>query len=184
VDLFGRWGRRRYSLLQRALALLVAGVLVAVAIPYLLIGAGLALDSRLGLGGLPLGLLGCIVGFLLIVLGLSIALWSIYVQFALAEGTPIPAMPTRKLVVVPPFAYCRNPMSLGTLAAYLGIALWVGSPSGVAFMLGFSALLLIYIKLIEERELEARFGVEYVDYKRHTPFLIPRLRPAKEDRER
>jgi len=36
--------------------------------------------------------------------------------------------------------------------------------------------ILIYIKLVEEKELEQRFGVEYLEYKRRTPFLIPRFR--------
>jgi protein-S-isoprenylcysteine O-methyltransferase Ste14 len=35
---------------------------------------------------------------------------------------------------------------------------------------------LIYIKLIEEKELEERFGSEYVEYKKRTPFLIPSFR--------
>ena len=95
--------------------------------------------------------------------GLALAAWSIYAQLTLAQGTPIPAMPTQKLMVVGPFAYCTNPRSLGTLACCLGLGLWVGSPSGVAMMMAVSALLLIHIKLIEERELEARFGPEYVE---------------------
>jgi len=32
-----------------------------------------------------------------------------------------------------------------------------------------------YIKLVEEKELEARFGEEYREYKRKTPFLIPKI---------
>jgi len=35
--------------------------------------------------------------------------------------------------------------------------------------------ILIYIKLIEEKELEERFGSEYLEYKKRTPFLIPFL---------
>jgi len=30
-------------------------------------------------------------------------------------------------------------------------------------------------KLIEERELEKRFGAEYLKYRRRTPFVIPRF---------
>ena len=36
--------------------------------------------------------------------------------------------------------------------------------------------LLIYIKLIEEKEMELRFGADYIEYRRQTPFLIPRFR--------
>jgi protein-S-isoprenylcysteine O-methyltransferase Ste14 len=28
---------------------------------------------------------------------------------------------------------------------------------------------------VEEKELEQRFGLEYLEYKRRTPFLIPRF---------
>jgi protein-S-isoprenylcysteine O-methyltransferase Ste14 len=35
---------------------------------------------------------------------------------------------------------------------------------------------LAYLKLVEERELEARFGEDYLAYKRSTPFIVPRLR--------
>ena len=34
---------------------------------------------------------------------------------------------------------------------------------------------LIYIKLVEERELEARFGEAYIAYKKSTPFIAPKL---------
>jgi protein-S-isoprenylcysteine O-methyltransferase Ste14 len=34
-------------------------------------------------------------------------------------------------------------------------------------------MLIAYIKLIEEKELELRFGKEYLDYKKDTPFIIP-----------
>jgi len=38
----------------------------------------------------------------------------------------------------------------------------------------FSAIILSYIKFIEEKELEQRYGDEYVEYKKRTPFIIPR----------
>jgi protein-S-isoprenylcysteine O-methyltransferase Ste14 len=33
----------------------------------------------------------------------------------------------------------------------------------------------IYIKLVEERELEARFGNAYLSYKKSTPFIVPTI---------
>jgi protein-S-isoprenylcysteine O-methyltransferase Ste14 len=67
-------------------------------------------------------------------------------------------------------------MTLGTTAFYLGIAIWTGSLSALILALIYPVAILIYIKLIEEKELEQRFGLEYLEYKRRTPFLIPRFR--------
>jgi len=78
-------------------------------------------------------------------------------------------------VIQGPYSYCRNPMTLGTTMVYVGVAIWLGSLSGLALALIYPVGILIYIKLIEEKELEDRFGPEYVEYKKRTPFLIPKL---------
>ncbi len=67
-------------------------------------------------------------------------------------------------------------MNLGALLYFLGIGVWVGSPSALGLTLVFTVLLVAYLKGIEEPELAARFGEEYLKYKRRTPFLFPRLR--------
>ena len=85
-------------------------------------------------------------------------------------------MATQKLVVKRPYTYCRNPMTLGTTAFYFGIATWTGSLSALILASIYPVGILIYIKLVEEKELEQRFGLEYLEYKRRTPFLIPRFR--------
>jgi protein-S-isoprenylcysteine O-methyltransferase Ste14 len=66
-------------------------------------------------------------------------------------------------------------MTLGTALAYLGVAISLGSISALGLGLIYPVGILIYIKLIEERELEERFGPEYLEYKKRTPFLIPSL---------
>ncbi len=81
-------------------------------------------------------------------------------QIIPASGTPFPNMPTKKLLIIGPYTYCRNPMVLGTVVACAGIAVWAGSviavPAGAAFPLG-------YVKLVEEIEPAARFGEEYLE---------------------
>jgi protein-S-isoprenylcysteine O-methyltransferase Ste14 len=37
----------------------------------------------------------------------------------------------------------------------------------------FLLLLILWIKKVEEKELEIRFGQDYVDYKKSTSFMIP-----------
>jgi protein-S-isoprenylcysteine O-methyltransferase Ste14 len=84
-------------------------------------------------------------------------------------------MPTKKLLISGPFKYSRNPMSFGILLHYLGIAVWVGSFSLIMIVAVCAFLLMLYIKRVEEYELERRFGQEYREYKRTTPFIIPKI---------
>ncbi len=84
-------------------------------------------------------------------------------------------MATQTLLVTGPFAYYRNPMSFGTIVLYSGLAIWTGSWSAIALVTSFAAVLVAYLKNIEEKELEARFGQSYIDYKKITPFIIPSL---------
>jgi protein-S-isoprenylcysteine O-methyltransferase Ste14 len=110
-------------------------------------------------------------------LGLSLAVWTVWVQFRYARGTPVPIMATKKLLTHGPYSFCRNPMALGTLVFYFSIATAASSVKAILAVLLFTMLLLAYIKLIEEKEVAFRFGDEYARYKRSTPFLVPRLWP-------
>ena len=87
----------------------------------------------------------------------------------------MPVMPTQELLTEGPFRWCRNPMTLGTILAYLGIAVAARTVAGTVLVLSLAASLLVYLKRFEERELAERFGDAYLAYKRETPFIIPRL---------
>ena len=67
-------------------------------------------------------------------------------------------MPTQVLLTDGPFRYCRNPMTLGTILAYLGMAVAVGTKAGTVLVLSLAASLLVYLKRLEEGELAERFG--------------------------
>lgn len=107
--------------------------------------------------------------------GLLLGLWTVWVQFQYARGTPVPIMATQRLLTEKPYALCRNPMVLGTLVFYFGIAVFTASLKPVLAVLLFSILLLTYVKLIEEKEMLLRFDGDYLRYKQRTPFVIPRL---------
>ena len=64
-------------------------------------------------------------------------------------------------------------MTLGTVTAYAGIAIAVGSFTALIAVALFAAILISYLKIIEEKELQMRFGDEYIEYKKKTPFMIP-----------
>jgi protein-S-isoprenylcysteine O-methyltransferase Ste14 len=88
-------------------------------------------------------------------------------------------MATQQLIVQKPYNYCRNPMALGAIVLYLGVAILIGSISAVVLVLIWAVLLLVYIKFLEEKEMELRFGEAYREYRKQTPLFIPRLRQRK-----
>jgi protein-S-isoprenylcysteine O-methyltransferase Ste14 len=173
IQLFIKWSKKEHSLGSRLAAGFVAGLFFVGLIPWLLLRGFPSLDHVLELPPLHLGLPGIIIGGILILAGLPIGVWTVVDQFTRARGTPLPMMATQRLLTDGPYAWSRNPMVFGTLCAYLGVSLLAGSWSTLICFLIFSVLLLAYLKLIEERELAARFGQEYLDYKAKSPFLIP-----------
>ncbi len=172
---FKYWASRDYPLPVVVFIMLCAGGLFVFLIPWTLIVPLPRLDVRLGLPSFSFGTINIIIGCILIAIGLFFAWGSIGAQIFKARGTPVPLIPTHKLLASGVFRYCRNPMIFGTLCAYTGIAIFAGTISGIICILIFAALLIVYVKLVEERELEMRFGQEYLDYKARTPFIIPRI---------
>jgi protein-S-isoprenylcysteine O-methyltransferase Ste14 len=157
------------------IAVIFGGFIFWIVIPLFIILASFYIDQWLQLPNFRHGLINPVIGFVFMVAGWLFANWTVKVQFTVGKGTPIPLMATQKLIVKGPYTYCRNPMTLGTDLFYLGIAIWLGSLSAIGLGLIYPVGILIYIKLIEEKELEERFGSEYLDYKKRIPFLIPRL---------
>jgi protein-S-isoprenylcysteine O-methyltransferase Ste14 len=175
MDRFKKWAEHAYSKKQRMIAVIIGGVFFWLIIPFLIVVVSSYIDQKLHLPSFYYGLINPVIGLLFIVMGWLFANRTVKVQFSLGKGTPIPLMATQKLVVKGPYTYCRNPMTLGTAIFYLGVAIWLGSISAIGLGLIYPVGILIYIKLIEERELEERFGFEYLEYKMKTPFLIPSL---------
>ena len=166
---------REYSSKQRAVGLVLLAPIFLFLLPYFFTWLGTKVDGWLGLPAVFPPPIHWLIAGLLILPGIFFAMWSIYSQFTIGRGTPVPLMATQKLIIQPPFAYCRNPMALGTFGMYLGLAALFRSIGTGLLVLVFAGLLLIYIKRVEEKEMELRFGAEYLAYKEQTPFLIPRF---------
>jgi len=159
-----------------AVGLAVGGIVFLVGIPFILAEIALFIDEKLDLPSLTES---NFISIPLIVLGLLLVAWAAFAQIKTGRGTPVPAIPTQKLVVTGPYKLCRNPMLLGTVIYYLGVSFWINSLSSIALTALFLVCSIAYIKIVEEKELEARFGEEYREYKRKTPFLIPRFKKRK-----
>jgi protein-S-isoprenylcysteine O-methyltransferase Ste14 len=83
---------------------------------------------------------------------------------------------TRKVVAHDVYKTTRNPMSLGYYLSALALGLICGSTLlTLGILFGLIPAHLFFLKYFEERELELRFGESYREYKRKTPFLVPRF---------
>ena len=118
-----------------------------------------------------------VAGVLLLVVGLILFSASLRKFATDGEGTLAPWDPPRRLVVRGPYRYVRNPMISGVVSVLFGEALVLLSRPHFVWALIFLGVNFIYIPLLEEPGLRLRFGDSYVEYCRHVPRLIPRLRP-------
>jgi protein-S-isoprenylcysteine O-methyltransferase Ste14 len=173
---FQEWAQKEYSPRQRLSLVVPVIIFFCLFLPVLFLSASITTDRAFKFPLLLMGYWNGMIGIIAIVTGAWLGLWTVRVQFVLGRGTPSPFMPTQKLIITGPYRYCRNPMILGVFIAYAGMAVWAASPSGLAMVLIFIIAASLYIKLIEEKELEARFGNDYVEYKNKVPFIIPQLR--------
>ena len=170
---------REYNPGIRFAALLIEGVVFLGILPGALVFFSRYLDHQFGLPRFAFGIIHVILGSGFIVTGILFAWWAIYVQFTIGRGTPVPIMATQLLIIQKPYNYCRNPMAFGAIVVYLGVAFLLGSISAIVLVLTGAVILLLYIKLVEEKEMEVRFGEAYQAYRKQTPFIMPRLRQRK-----
>jgi protein-S-isoprenylcysteine O-methyltransferase Ste14 len=170
---FQKWQAQDNPNKNRLWAFVIGALIFPTTIPACLIIVAPQVDKYLGINSFFNGLSNIIIGVMAIIIGGIVAVWTVVIQINLASGTPFPMLPTKKLLIVGPFKYCRNPMTLGTITAYAGVGISVGSFTALMAVAIFAAILISYLKIIEEKELQMRFGDEYVEYKKKTPFIIP-----------
>jgi protein-S-isoprenylcysteine O-methyltransferase Ste14 len=123
------------------------------------------------------GQIGFWFGLCALVLGFGLLIWTISLFAKLGRGTLAPWEPTKRLVVSGPYRHVRNPMITGVLFILFGEALLFQSWPIAIWMVLFFMINAIYFPLVEEKDLERRFGEEYVLYRQNVPRWIPRLRP-------
>lgn len=175
-DKFLRQTEHEFSPGKRTILLIFAGIIFLGLIPGGIVHFSTLLDQYFRFPHLGVGLFNGIPGALCIAAGFLLGWWSNYVQFTIGRGTPVPIMATQQLIIQKPYSYCRNPMALGSILMYLGVAILIGSISAFGLVTLWTILLLTYIKLVEEKEMELRFGDSYREYRKRTPFIIPRFR--------
>ncbi len=117
--------------------------------------------------------LNVFLSLLPLLVGAILCLWSFY-SFIKARGSPVPLNPPRRLVTGGIYSRIRNPMLLGWFIGLFGLGILLNSISLIfIFTPLFIYLNVLYLKNVEEKEMEKKFHKEYLDYKENVPMFIP-----------
>jgi len=115
-----------------------------------------------------------ILGMVLTWLGVALAIWA---RYHLAENWSgrVTIKQGHELIRIGPYARLRHPIYSGLLLATLGTAVVIGE---WRCLVGVCLVLLAYSIKAEREEamLTEQFGEAFQEHRRHTGFLLPRLR--------
>lgn len=120
-----------------------------------------------------------IISSLIFLVGAYFAIWSNVFLYKIGKGGPLDALgvsispQTKKLVTTGPYRYCRNPMVFGAFSLYFSIILYLNSIIGFICLTFFIFIMIIYLKLSEEKRLLKDFGDEYIEYKKKVSMIFP-----------
>lgn len=133
------------------------------------------LDSLVGLSPLSPRWLFLVLGVILLLPGMYLLSISNKLIRSLGSGANAFRL-TTQVAQDKLYKLTRNPMSLGFYLFALSLGLLTGSKFlTLAALLGVIPAHLFFLLYFEEKELELRFGDSYLEYKKRTPFLFPRL---------
>ncbi|MCL2469717.1 MAG: isoprenylcysteine carboxylmethyltransferase family protein [Alphaproteobacteria bacterium] len=118
-----------------------------------------------------------VAGFLLLALGFSLAVWTMTLFHRKGKGTAAPWNPPKNLVIAGPYRHVRNPMLTSVFTMQIATWLLLGAWQLLALFAVFLVVNMLYFPLVEEKELEKRFGAAYLRYKKNVPRYVPRLTP-------
>jgi protein-S-isoprenylcysteine O-methyltransferase Ste14 len=115
------------------------------------------------------------LGTILLLTGVPTVVWTI-MRFLRIKGSPIPFNPPPALVVNGLYRIVRNPMHVGWTVLLAGVAVLMQSFTLLAIFIPlFIIVHVVYLKFVEEKELEKKFGQAYIDYKKKVPMFFPGL---------
>lgn len=118
-----------------------------------------------------------LVGFLSVVIGIILGLYaaSIFAKNG-KGGSPLPFDPPKKLITSGAFKYIRNPMFTGSALVWFGELFFLGSILLLPYAIVWVLFNHIHLILQDEKWLKKRFGKEYLEYKKATPYrYVPYL---------
>jgi len=183
MTIWDRWAQALYRVItgdrKRRLILTPIAAVIFFGLITLFVFCSFWVDRWLNLPYLPDAWWRYVISAIVFVAGLFLAV-STVTAFFRTRGTPVPLSPPPRLITTGLYAWIRNPMALGLLLVLEGLGFYFGSLSLIIFFAPLPVVLYaLYIKAVEEPELELRFGKEYQQYKKRVPMFIPKLRRQK-----
>jgi protein-S-isoprenylcysteine O-methyltransferase Ste14 len=116
-----------------------------------------------------------IFAFGALLVGLAAALRTWAAAYLRSDVVHDPALHTEKLVADGPYRHLRNPLYLGTFLLCVGIG-FLASRSGFVVLVGGAALRISRLIGREEDELAKQQGLNFREFCRRVPRLLPSLR--------
>jgi protein-S-isoprenylcysteine O-methyltransferase Ste14 len=108
------------------------------------------------------------VGLAFVLLGVALAVVSVR-SFHVAGTSVVPGEPSTALVVTGPYAFTRNPIYVGFVLAYFGLAIVLTSLWVLLLLIPELAILQCGVVEREEIYLERQFGDAYRRYQARVP---------------
>lgn len=133
--------------------------------------------ERAGLGVLPGGAALGWAGVAIAAAGLALRLVAM-ARLGSRFSPLVAVQEEHALEIGGPYAYVRHPGYLGAIAASLGAALAFRGGPALALLALFAGVVAGRVRR-EERLLARHFGDRYLDYRRRTGALLPRLGPLR-----
>lgn len=125
----------------------------------------------------PASLALFLCGMALLVVGVALFAMSVFYFSTRGHGTLAPWDPPRCFVVEGPYRFVRNPMISGIIFVLLGESCIFASRPLAEWAGLFVLINVLYIPILEEPMLAARFGEPYQRYKQAVRRFLPRLHP-------
>ena len=144
-----------------------------VTIPAAVIAGGAIVDRLFLFPSLPQSRGIVAAALLLLVIGAVFIRKSTKDLAEYGDGTPNPLRPPKRLVVEGSYRLCRHPMFLGYDLAALGVVLLFRSWG--MLVVSYPLFILLEYRFLkgEEKKLEKRFGMTFIEYRNRAAFLIP-----------
>ena len=160
-----------WNLAKTGLQILIFWTVFLVLIPRVL----LSVERSWGVDPLVVPV-GDAVLWTVLVLASALGLVSGFLMAVHGAGTPLPLDAPRRLVVVGPYRYVRNPMAIAGLTQGACVALLMQSWLALGMVPAGFVVWNYIVRPLEERHLESLFGEAYRQYRRNVRCWIPRFR--------